>query len=75
MVSKDKLDTITSRNKNWSKNQDRRPGAGNKGSRNTSNKTHYSSTAPDAIISVKPRKARKLNYHSQLSVVTGHPVI
>ncbi len=41
----------------------------------TSNKTHYSPTDPDARISVKPGKARKLNYMSQLSVDTGHHVI
>ncbi|MCC4212300.1 transposase [Leeuwenhoekiella sp. Mr9] len=54
---------------------DQRPGAGNKGSKYTSNKTHYSPTDPDARISVKPGKARKLNYLSQLSVDTGHHVI
>lgn len=69
------LQSIKSRNKNWSKNQDQRPGAGNKGSRYTSNKTHYSPTDPDARISVKPGKARKLNYSSQLSVDTGNHVI
>lgn len=56
-------------------NQDQRPGARNKGSKYTSNKTHYSPTDPDARISVKPGKARKLNYKSQLSVDTGHHVI
>jgi transposase len=69
------LKEIKSRNKNWSENQNQRPGAGNKGSRYTSNKTHYSPTDPDARISVKPGKARKLNYHSQLSVDTAHHVI
>jgi len=69
------LDGITSRNKKWSKDQDQRPGSGNKGSRYTSNKTHYSPTDPDARISVKPGKARKLNYCSQLSVDTAHHVI
>ena len=34
-----------------------------------------SPTDPDARISVKPGKARKLNYLSQLSVDTGHHVI
>lgn len=74
-ASKQELDSISARNKNWSKNQDQRPGAGNKGSRYTSNKTHYSPTDPDTRISVKPGKARKLNYSSQLSVDTGHHVI
>lgn len=69
------LQALKSRNKKWSKEQDQRPGAGNKGARYTSNKTHYSPTDPDARISVKPGKARKLNYMSQLSVDTGHHVI
>ena len=43
--------------------------------RYTSNKTHCSPTDPDARISVKPGKARKLNYMSQLCVDTGHHVI
>lgn len=74
-ASTKELQAIKSRNKNWSENQNHRPGSGNKGSRYTSNKTHYSPTDPDAKISVKPGKARKLNYHSQLSVDTGHHVI
>lgn len=74
-ASQKQLDSIKSRNKKWSKDQDQRPGSGNKGSRYTSNKTHYSPTDPDARISVKPGKARKLNYCSQLSVDTGHHVI
>jgi len=69
------LQEIKSRNKRWSIYQDQRPGAGNKGSKYTSNKTHYSPTDPDARISVKPGKARKLNYTGQLSVDTGHHVI
>lgn len=74
-ATEQELQSIVSRNNNWSKNQDQRPGAGNKGSRYTSNKTHYSPTDPDARISVKPGKARKLNYSSQLSVDTGNHVI
>ncbi|WP_146744066.1 transposase, partial [Aequorivita antarctica] len=69
------LNAIASRTKRWSKDQDQRPGAGNKGSKYTSNKTHYSPTDPDARISVKPGKARKLNYLSQLCVDTAHHVI
>lgn len=57
------------------KKQDQRPSKGNKGSKYTSNKTHYSPTDPDARISVKSGKARKLNYLSQLSVDTAHHVI
>jgi len=74
-ANKQELSAIKSRNKKWSKEQDQRPGASNKGSKYTSNKTHYSPTDPDARISVKPGKARKLNYMSQLSVDTGHHVI
>jgi len=36
------LQAIKSRNKKWSKDQNHRPGAGAKGSKYTSNKTHYS---------------------------------
>jgi transposase len=74
-ASKKELGAIESRNKKWAKDQDQRPGAGNKGAKYTSNKTHYSPTDPDARISVKPGKARKLNYLSQLSVDTAHHVI
>jgi len=69
------LQQLKSRNLNWQKNQDQRPGASNKGAKYTSNKTHYSPTDPDARISVKPGKARKLNYHSNISVDTARHVI
>jgi len=69
------LQAIKSRNLNWQKNQDQRPGASNKGAKYTSNKTHYSPTDPDARISVKPGKARKLNYHNNISVDTANHVI
>ena len=69
------LKELKSRNKKWSEDQDQRVGARNKGSKYTSNKTHYSPTDPDAKISVKPGKARKLNYASQLTVDTAHHVI
>ncbi|WP_242009131.1 IS1182 family transposase [Robertkochia solimangrovi] len=74
-ASDKELKAIKSRNNKWAKEQDQRPGAGNKGSRYTSNKTHYSPTDPDARISVKPGKARKFNYQSQLTVDTAHHVI
>ncbi|MDC6389580.1 transposase, partial [Maribacter sp. PR1] len=51
-ASEKELDAIKGRNKKWAKDQDQRPGAGNKGSKYTSNKTHYSPTDPDARISV-----------------------
>ena len=74
-ASERELKEIISRNKKWKKDQDQRPGAGNKGSKYTSNKTHYSPSDPDARISVKPGKARKLNYLSQMSVDTLNHVI
>lgn len=40
-----------------------------------SNHTHYSPTDPDARISVKPGKARQLNYHAQVAVDDGQHVI
>lgn len=40
-----------------------------------SNHTHYSPTDPDAKISVKPGKARQLNYFGQIAVDDGHHVI
>jgi len=74
-ASESELKNIDSRQNKWSKDQNERPGAGNKGSRYTSNKTHYSPVDPDARISVKPGKARKLNYTSQLAVDSSHHVI
>ena len=70
-----KLKELESRQKKWDKDQDQRPGKKHKDARYTSNHTHYSPTDPDARISVKPGKARKLNYLSQLAVDTGHHVI
>ena len=60
-ASEGELKELKSRNKKWSKEQDERPGAKSNNARYTSNKTHYSPTDPDARISVKPGKARKLN--------------
>jgi len=74
-ASKRELKELESRNKKWSEDQDERPGSKNNNAKYTSNKTHYSPTDPDARISVKPGKARKLNYQSQLAVDTSHHVI
>lgn len=74
-AGKSELRDIKSRNEKWSRDQDMRPGAKSKGSRYTSNKTHYSPTDPEARISVKPGKARKLNYSCNISVDTGNHVI
>jgi transposase len=57
------------------KNAPTTPGAGNEKAQLLSNKTHYSPTDPDARISVKPGKARKLNYHCSLAVDTAEGVI
>jgi transposase len=40
-----------------------------------SNHTHYSPTDPDARISVKPGKARQMNYFGQVAVDDAHHVI
>jgi transposase len=40
-----------------------------------SNHTHFSSTDPDARISVKPGKARQMNYFAQIAVDESHHVI
>ncbi len=50
---------------------------GDEGSRPkfVSNHTHYSTTDPDARVSVKPGKPRQLNYLAQVSVDTVHHVI
>lgn len=40
-----------------------------------SNHTHYSTTDPDARVSVKPGKPRQLNYAAQVSVDAAHHVI
>ena len=50
-------------------------GASNEKAQLLSNKTHYSPTDPDARISIKPGKARKLNYHCSLAVDTAEGVI
>jgi hypothetical protein len=74
-ASHDELQEIKARNRNWSLQQDLRPGAHNKGSKYTSNKTHYSPVDPDARIAVKPGKARKLCYLAQLAVDAAHHTI
>ena len=74
-ANKHKLKGIESRNKKWAKDQDGRPGARHKKAKYTSNYTHYSPSDPDARISVKPGKTRKLNYASQLTVDSSDYVI
>ncbi|RKN79685.1 transposase [Ulvibacterium marinum] len=50
-------------------------GARHKKARLLSNKTHYNPHDPDARISVKPGKARKLNYRCSMAVDTAEGVI
>ena len=47
------------------------PGGKNDRSKFVSNHTHFSTTDADARISVKPGKARQLNYLAQVSVDTA----
>lgn len=51
------------------------PGAAHEKAQLFSNKTHYNPHDPDARISVKPGKARKLNYHCSMAVDTAEGVI
>lgn len=51
------------------------PGAQHVKARLLSNKTHYSPTDPDARLSVKPGKARALNYLCSLAVDTAQGII
>jgi transposase len=48
---------------------------GGEGRKYVSNHRHYSTTDPDARVSVKPGKPRQLNYLSQVSVDAAHHVI
>ena len=51
------------------------PGGKNERGKFVSNHTHFSTTDPDARISVKPGKPRQLNYLAQVSVDTASHVI
>ena len=74
-ASDSELNALENRNQNWRDKGGDRPGHNLKNAKYTSNKTHYSPTDPDARISVKPGKSRKLNYLSQMSVDTANHVI
>ena len=74
-VSNKELNELQTRQNKWSQDQDYRPGAKQKGSKYTSNKTHYSPVDPDAKISVKPGQPRKLNFYAQMAVDTENHVI
>jgi len=51
------------------------PGSSHEKAQLLSNKTHYSPHDPDARISVKPGKARKMNYRCSMAVDTAEGVI
>jgi len=51
------------------------PGSVHEKAQLLSNKTHYSPHDPDARISVKPGKARKMNYRCSMAVDTAEGVI
>ena len=74
-ASKEEIRDLNTTQDKWKREQDQHPGASSKKSKYTSNKTHYSPTDPDARVSVKPGKARKLNFFSQMAVDTAHHVI
>ena len=74
-ASKEEIRDLKTTQDKWKREQDQHPGASSKKSKYTSNKTHYSPTDPDARVSVKPGKARKLNFFSQMAVDTAHHVI
>ena len=74
-ASDSELSAIENRNANWKEKYVGRPGRNHNQAKYTSNKTNYSPTVPDARISVKPGKSRKLNYLSQMSVDTANYVI
>lgn len=60
---------------NLNANRANRPGASNEKAQLLSNKTHYNPHDPDAKISIKPGKARKLNYHCSMSVDAAQGII
>lgn len=70
-----KIKDINTDQKKGSNDQNQSPGAGSKGKRRTSNRTHFSPTDPDAKMSVKPGKACKLNYYAKMAVDTGCQII
>jgi transposase len=67
---------VTERHHEWkAKAYKDMPGGKNDRGKFVSNHTHYSTTDADARISVKPGKARQLNYLAQVSVDTASHVI
>ena len=69
------LRRIKKHHQNLRDNRGGRPSATDEKAQLFSNKTHYNPHDPDARISVKPGKARKLNYHCSMAVDTADGVI
>jgi transposase len=69
------LSRVKKRHQNLLDNPVGAPGASHEKAQLLSNKTHYNPHDPDARISVKPGKARKLNYHCSMAVDTAEGVI
>ena len=69
------LKRVEKHHRNLQESPVRPAGATHKKARLLSNKTHYSPHDPDARISVKPGKARKLNYHCSMAVDTAEGAV
>jgi hypothetical protein len=69
------LRRVKKHHQNLRDNRGGRPSATDEKAQLFSNKTHYCPHDPDARISVKPGKARKLNYHCSMAVDTAEGVI
>ncbi len=69
------LRRVKKHHQNLRDNRGGRPSATDEKAQLFSNKTHYNPHDPDARISVKPGKARKLNYHCSMAVDTAEGVI
>ena len=74
-VSASKNKSVEQHHKWKAKEYEGMPGGSDERSKFLSNHTHYSTTDRDARVSVKPGKARQLNYHAQVSVDTASHVI
>lgn len=74
-ASASQLKSLAKHQENLNASKAKRLGANNENAQLLSNKTHYSPRDPDARISIKPGKARKLNYHCSMSVDAANGVI
>ncbi|MCF0075734.1 transposase, partial [Dyadobacter sp. CY261] len=73
-ASRSQLKRLAKYQDNLNATRANRPGSKNEKAQLLSNKTHYNPRDPDARISIKPGKARKLNYHCSMSVDAAHGV-